>query len=76
MCIELEYLEGMVAWDVVDCEDDMNVIISTWAFKLKRYYDGLIKTFKARFCTPGTCNSKELIILKLMRLLFNGPPFV
>ena len=31
----------------------MNVIDSTWAFKLKRYHDGLIKKFKARFCARG-----------------------
>ena len=31
----------------------MNVIRSTWAFKLKRYPDGLIKKFKARFCARG-----------------------
>ena len=31
----------------------MNVIDSTWAFKLKRYPDGLVKKFKARFCARG-----------------------
>ncbi len=31
----------------------MNVISSTWAFKCKRYPDGLIKKFKARFCARG-----------------------
>ena len=31
----------------------MNVLKSTWAFKLKRYPDGLIKKFKARFCARG-----------------------
>ena len=30
-----------------------DVIDSTWAFKLKRYPDGLIKKFKARFCARG-----------------------
>ena len=43
----------MGAWDVVDQTDDMNVIDSTWAFKLKRYPDGRIKKFKARFCARG-----------------------
>ena len=50
---EIEALESMKAWEVVDQEDDMNVIRSTWAFKLKRYPDGLIKKFKARFCAHG-----------------------
>ena len=31
----------------------MNFLRSTWAFKLKRYPDGLIKEFKARFCARG-----------------------
>ena len=50
---EIETLESMGAWDVVDQTEDMNVIDSTWAFKLKRYPDGLIKKFKARFCARG-----------------------
>ena len=50
---ELETLEDMDAWEVVDQTEDMNVIDSIWAFKLKRYPDGLIKKFKARFCARG-----------------------
>ena len=38
---------------MVDREDGMNVIQSIWAFKLKRFPDGLIKKFKARFCARG-----------------------
>lgn len=30
-----------------------NIIWLTWAFKCKRYPDGLIKKFKARFCARG-----------------------
>ena len=43
----------MSMWKVVDSEDDMNAIRSTWYFKLKRYPYGLIKEFKARFCARG-----------------------
>ena len=50
---EIETLEGMDAWDVVDKTPDMNVIDSTWAFKLKRFPDGMIKKFKGRFCARG-----------------------
>ena len=50
---EIETLESMNAWNVVDLEDDMNAIKLTWAFKLKRYPDGLIKKFKANFCSRG-----------------------
>jgi len=52
-CIEVETLEAMDAWTVVERKDEMNVLPSTWAFKCKRYPDGLIKKFKARFCARG-----------------------
>jgi hypothetical protein len=41
------------AWDVVDRADWMKVLPSTWAFKCKRYPDGRIRKFKARFCARG-----------------------
>ncbi len=31
----------------------MNVLPSTWAFKIKRFPDGSVKKFKARFCARG-----------------------
>ena len=43
----------MSLWKLFDHEDDIIVIWSTWAFKLKCYPDGLIKKFKARFCANG-----------------------
>ena len=46
----MQTLERKEALTVVDCEDDMNIIISTWVLKLNRYPDGLIKMFKARVC--------------------------
>lgn len=51
--IEVGTLEGMDSWDVVDREDWMKVLPSTWAFRIKRYPDGLIKKLKARFCARG-----------------------
>ena len=36
----------------------MNVIRGTWAFKIKRYPDGLVKKLKARFCVRGDCQIK------------------
>ena len=47
---EIDTLEFMKAWEVVERQDDMNVLRSTWAFKLKRYPNSLIKKFKDRFC--------------------------
>ncbi len=40
-------------WDCVKRTSDMNVLPSTWAFKIKRYPDGCVKKFKARFCARG-----------------------
>ncbi len=40
-------------WDHVPRQPGMNVLPSTWAFKIKRYPDGSVKKFKARFCAQG-----------------------
>ena len=50
---EIETLESMDVREVVDRTDDMNVIDSIWAFKLKRFPEGMVKKFKARFCARG-----------------------
>jgi hypothetical protein len=57
MELEIFTLESIEAWKVVKLENDMNVISFTWAFKCKRYPDGLIKKFKARFCA---CRNQQL----------------
>ena len=46
-------VEEKDAWDVVDKQDWMNVLPSTWAFKCKRYPSGAIRKLKARFCARG-----------------------
>ena len=51
--VEIETLESKDSWTVVDRTDSMNVLPSTWAFKLKRFPDGSIKKFKGRFCARG-----------------------
>jgi Reverse transcriptase (RNA-dependent DNA polymerase) len=54
MATEIRTLvEKMDAWEVVDRETWMNVLPSTWAFKCKRFPDGLVKKLKARFCVRG-----------------------
>ncbi|MBE0451949.1 MAG: hypothetical protein IBX70_14070, partial [Clostridia bacterium] len=50
---EIDTLLKMDVWDVVDREPWMNVIPSTWAFKIKRLPDGSIQKFKGRFCCRG-----------------------
>jgi len=52
MKLEIATLEAIDAWSVID-RFDHRVIASTWAFKCKRYPDGLIKKFKARLCARG-----------------------
>ena len=50
---EIKTLDDMDSWNVIDRTNDMNVLASIWAFKIKRFPDGLIKKFKARFCARG-----------------------
>ncbi|KAL7489424.1 hypothetical protein ACHAW6_015024 [Cyclotella cf. meneghiniana] len=50
---EIETLKAMGAWEVVDRSVAGNVIDSVWAFKLKRFPNGMAKKFKARFCARG-----------------------
>ena len=50
---EHEALLHKETWDVVKKKPWMNVLPSTWAFKCKRYPDGSIRKFKARFCAQG-----------------------
>ena len=51
--VEIMTLEGKDSWIVVERTSDMNVLPSTWAFKLKRFPDGTVKKFKGRFCARG-----------------------
>ena len=50
----------MGACCVVDCEDDMNVIILKCDFKLKWYPDGFIKKFKVILCARGYMQLKGM----------------
>ena len=54
MEVELNTLENeMESWELVPRTSEMHVLPSTWAFKIKRFPDGLVKKFKARFCVQG-----------------------
>ncbi len=52
MELEITSLEALGAWEVLeyDSKSMPNVIQLTWAFKCKRFPNGLIKKFKACFC--------------------------
>jgi hypothetical protein len=39
-------------WDYI-LNPGKNVLLSTWAFKIKLYPDGSVQKFKARFCARG-----------------------
>ena len=42
---EVKTLEAMDIWEIIECTEDINVLQSTWAFKLKYFPDGLIEKF-------------------------------
>ena len=50
---ELDTLNKMGVWEVVSRKKWMNVLPSTWAFRVKRFPDGLVRKLKARFCARG-----------------------
>ena len=50
---ELDTVEKMGVWEVVKKQHWMNTLPSTWAFKVKRYPDGLMHGLKSRFCCRG-----------------------
>jgi hypothetical protein len=51
--VEISTLQHMDAWDMVPRPKDTNILDSTWAFKIKRFPDGMIRKLKARFCVRG-----------------------
>ena len=52
-CTEIKTLENMEAWDVVERDDKMNSIESTWRFKIKPFPYRLVNKSKYRFCYCG-----------------------
>ena len=65
--VEIETLERMECWDVIDQEHWMNVLPGTWAFRCKRYPDGRIKKHKGRFAPEATARLKTLTCLTRSR---------
>ena len=53
MVEEINTLEQIGAWTKVLKDKSMNILKSTWAFKVKRHPSGLIRKFKARFSVRG-----------------------
>jgi hypothetical protein len=51
MCVELNTLVNKFrCWDLVSRLLHMNILPSTWSFKIKRFPDGTVKNFKVQFC--------------------------
>ena len=73
---EINTLERMYYWDIVNKNDSVNIVPSTWAFKCKKYPDGSVNKLKARFCTRGDKEIMELTTLKYLHQLCNGQLFV
>ena len=56
MKLEIEELETHNTWTIVPrstVPEEKTVLPGTWAMKIKRYPDGRLRKFKARFCTRG-----------------------
>ena len=53
MVKELKRLKDLGSFKMVARPRGANILASTWAFRKKRYPDGLLKKFKARFCVRG-----------------------
>ena len=51
--VEIDTLIKMGVWEEVRREPWMAVLPSTWAFRVKRTWDGTICKMKARFCARG-----------------------
>jgi hypothetical protein len=50
---EVQTLVKMDVWDVVDREDWMKVIPTTFALRIKRFPSGLVRKLKSRLCIRG-----------------------
>jgi hypothetical protein len=57
---EVDTLVKKGSWEVVTKKVWMHVLPSTWAFKCKRFLDGIICKLKARFCARGDCQIEGL----------------
>ena len=45
---ELESMDSNQVWDLVEAPANIKLIACKWVYKMKRWYDGKVETFKAR----------------------------
>ena len=62
--IEMNTLIKIGAWTQVEKTDNMNVILSTWAFRIKRFPSGLVRKLKARFCVRSDLQRKGIDVFE------------
>jgi Reverse transcriptase (RNA-dependent DNA polymerase) len=60
MDVEINTLEDKEAWEIVVREDWINVLPSTWAFKVKHFPDGTVRKLKARFCVRSNRQVQDI----------------
>ena len=56
MKTEIDELEAHKTWDVIpksNVPQGANILPGTWAFRIKRFPDGRLRKFKARWCARG-----------------------
>ena len=51
--LEIVMLQEMESWEQVPRSPHLNVLDSTWAFKIKWFPDGLVPKLKAHFCVQS-----------------------
>ena len=68
MIKELKSLRDLGSFKMVPRQRGSTVLQSTWAFKKKRYPDGELKKYKARFCVRGDQQIEGLDVFEHMLL--------
>eukprot|EP00957_Ditylum_brightwellii_P024983 1889292-Ditylum_brightwellii.AAC.1 len=53
MDLEIGTLHNMISWIIIERNPCMNILGSTWAFKAKRFPNGIINKLKAQLCIQG-----------------------
>ena len=57
---EIDTLEKLKVWEVLEQKHWMNVLPSTGAFKCKRFPDGSVRKLKGQFCACGDCQIEDV----------------
>ena len=51
--LEFDTLQRLHVWDIVNRKPWMNVLPTTWSFRVKHTVEGMIRKFKGRICACG-----------------------